>query len=105
MTSEYAGSRKQFAKNISEFGMIQEKFAVMAQNAFVMKSMAYLTAGMMDRPGVPDCSLEAAMVKGWENGPRGQHRLMSPHAGFDWHSQSREDGWMCHGALVMTPLL
>jgi len=35
----------------------------MALNAFVMESMAYLTAGMMDRPGVPDCSLEAAMVK------------------------------------------
>lgn len=63
MTAEYAGSRKQFGKNLSEFGMIQEKFAVMAQNAFVMESMAYLTAGMMDRPGVPDCSLEAAMVK------------------------------------------
>lgn len=35
----------------------------MAQYAFVMESMAYLTAGMMDRPGVPDCSVEAAMVK------------------------------------------
>lgn len=35
----------------------------MALNAFVMESMAYLTAGMMDRPGIPDCSLEAAMVK------------------------------------------
>lgn len=35
----------------------------MAQNVFVMESMAYLTAGLMDRPGVPDCSVEAAMVK------------------------------------------
>lgn len=43
--------------------LLQEKFALMALNAFVMESMAYLTAGMMDRPGVPDCSLEAAMVK------------------------------------------
>uniref|UniRef100_A0A3Q2C9K9 Acyl-CoA dehydrogenase family, member 9 n=1 Tax=Cyprinodon variegatus TaxID=28743 RepID=A0A3Q2C9K9_CYPVA len=42
---------------------LQEKFALMAINAFVMESMAYLTAGMMDRPGLPDCSLEAAMVK------------------------------------------
>lgn len=42
---------------------VQEKFATMALNAFVMESMAYLTAGMMDRPGLPDCSLEAAMVK------------------------------------------
>ncbi|KAM9758478.1 complex I assembly factor ACAD9, mitochondrial [Menidia menidia] len=63
LTSEYASTRKQFNKNLSEFGMIQEKFALMAQSAFVMESMAYMTAGMMDRPGVPDCSLEAAMVK------------------------------------------
>ncbi|RVE72495.1 hypothetical protein OJAV_G00042260 [Oryzias javanicus] len=63
MTSEYAATRKQFNKSLSEFGMIQEKFALMAMNAFVMESMAYLTAGMMDRPGLPDCSLEAAMVK------------------------------------------
>ncbi|KAI1891005.1 hypothetical protein AGOR_G00159410 [Albula goreensis] len=63
LTAEYAGTRKQFNKSLSEFGMVQEKFAVMAQNAYVMESMAYLTAGMMDRPGVPDCSLEAAMVK------------------------------------------
>uniref|UniRef100_A0A3P9MNN9 Complex I assembly factor ACAD9, mitochondrial n=1 Tax=Oryzias latipes TaxID=8090 RepID=A0A3P9MNN9_ORYLA len=63
MASEYAATRKQFNKSLSEFGLIQEKFALMAINAFVMESMAYLTAGMMDRPGVPDCSLEAAMVK------------------------------------------
>nr|CBN80625.1 Acyl-CoA dehydrogenase family member 9, mitochondrial [Dicentrarchus labrax] len=63
LTSEYAASRKQFNKSLAEFGMIQEKFALMAINAFVMESMAYLTAGMMDRPGLPDCSLEAAMVK------------------------------------------
>nr|XP_023693268.1 acyl-CoA dehydrogenase family member 9, mitochondrial [Paramormyrops kingsleyae] len=63
LTSEYAGTRKQFNKSLSEFGMIQEKFATMALNAFVMESMAYLTAGMMDRPGMPDCSVEAAMVK------------------------------------------
>ncbi|KAM7006302.1 complex I assembly factor ACAD9, mitochondrial isoform 1-T2 [Tautogolabrus adspersus] len=63
MTSEFAMTRKQFNKNLGEFGMIQEKFALMAVNAFVMESMAYLTAGMMDRPGLPDCSLEAAMVK------------------------------------------
>ncbi|KAI9546649.1 Complex I assembly factor acad9, mitochondrial [Dissostichus eleginoides] len=63
LTSEYAATRKQFNKNLAEFGMIQEKFALMAINAFVMESMAYLTAGMMDRPGLPDCSLEAAMVK------------------------------------------
>uniref|UniRef100_A0A8D3E5W8 Acyl-CoA dehydrogenase family, member 9 n=1 Tax=Scophthalmus maximus TaxID=52904 RepID=A0A8D3E5W8_SCOMX len=63
LSAEYAATRKQFNKSLSEFGMIQEKFALMALNAFVMESMAYLTAGMMDRPGLPDCSIEAAMVK------------------------------------------
>ncbi|XP_042311419.1 complex I assembly factor ACAD9, mitochondrial isoform X2 [Sceloporus undulatus] len=63
MTAEYACTRKQFNKKLSEFGLIQEKFALMARKAYVMESMAYLTAGMMDKPGVPDCSVEAAMVK------------------------------------------
>lgn len=45
------------------FAVGQEKFCVMAVQAYVMESMAYLTAGMMDRPGFPDCSVEAAMVK------------------------------------------
>ncbi|NXJ23863.1 ACAD9 dehydrogenase, partial [Dicrurus megarhynchus] len=63
MTSEYACTRKQFNKKLSQFGLIQEKFSLMAVKAYVMESMAYLTAGMMDRPGFPDCSVEAAMVK------------------------------------------
>ncbi|XP_062056531.1 complex I assembly factor ACAD9, mitochondrial [Lepus europaeus] len=63
MTAEYACTRKQFNKNLSEFGLIQEKFALMAQKAYVMESMSYLTAGMLDQPGFPDCSIEAAMVK------------------------------------------
>ncbi|XP_004702569.1 complex I assembly factor ACAD9, mitochondrial [Echinops telfairi] len=63
MTAEYACTRKQFNKNLSEFGLIQEKFALMAQKAYVMESMAYLTAGLLDQPGLPDCSVEAAMVK------------------------------------------
>ncbi|XP_072203549.1 complex I assembly factor ACAD9, mitochondrial [Excalfactoria chinensis] len=63
LTAEHACTRKQFNKNLSEFGLIQEKFCFMAVKAYVMESMAYLTAGMMDRPGFPDCSVEAAMVK------------------------------------------
>ncbi|XP_048347747.1 complex I assembly factor ACAD9, mitochondrial [Sphaerodactylus townsendi] len=63
MTAEYACTRKQFNKKLSEFGLIQEKIALMARKAYVMESMAYLTAGMMDKPGIPDCSIEAAMVK------------------------------------------
>ncbi|XP_021488804.1 complex I assembly factor ACAD9, mitochondrial [Meriones unguiculatus] len=63
LTAEYACTRKQFNRNLSEFGLIQEKFALMAQKAYVMESMAYLTSGMLDQPGFPDCSIEAAMVK------------------------------------------
>ncbi|XP_056380189.1 complex I assembly factor ACAD9, mitochondrial [Hyla sarda] len=63
LTADYACTRKQFNKKLSDFELIQEKFALMAEKAYVMESMAYLTAGMMDRPGVPDCSVEAAMVK------------------------------------------
>ncbi|NWR77223.1 ACAD9 dehydrogenase, partial [Centropus unirufus] len=63
MTAEHACTRKQFNRKLSDFGLIQEKFCFMAVKAYVMESMAYLTAGMMDRPGLPDCSVEAAMVK------------------------------------------
>uniref|UniRef100_A0AAQ4RCC2 Acyl-CoA dehydrogenase family, member 9 n=1 Tax=Gasterosteus aculeatus aculeatus TaxID=481459 RepID=A0AAQ4RCC2_GASAC len=62
LTSEYAATRKQFNKSLGEFGMIQEKFALMSINAFVMESMAYLTAGMMDRPGLPDCSFAGIVL-------------------------------------------
>nr|XP_012806252.2 complex I assembly factor ACAD9, mitochondrial [Jaculus jaculus] len=63
LTADYACTRKQFNRNLSEFGLIQEKFALMAQKTYVMESMTYLTAGMLDQPGFPDCSIEAAMVK------------------------------------------
>ncbi|XP_044512824.1 complex I assembly factor ACAD9, mitochondrial [Gracilinanus agilis] len=63
MTAEYACTRKQFNRPLSEFGLIEEKFALLARKTYVMESMAYLTAGMMDSPGFPDCSMEAAMVK------------------------------------------
>ncbi|XP_032851702.2 complex I assembly factor ACAD9, mitochondrial isoform X3 [Tyto alba] len=69
MTAEYACTRKQFNKNLSDFGLIQDKFCFMAVRAYVMESMAYLTAAMMDRPGFPDCSLEAAMVKHGDSHP------------------------------------
>ncbi|XP_075431094.1 complex I assembly factor ACAD9, mitochondrial [Ascaphus truei] len=63
MTAEYACTRKQFNKRLSDFELIQEKFAILAEKVYVMESMAYMTAAMMDRPGLPDCSIEAAMVK------------------------------------------
>ncbi|XP_036099262.1 complex I assembly factor ACAD9, mitochondrial isoform X1 [Molossus molossus] len=62
-TAEFACTRRQFSRRLSEFGLIQEKFALLAQKAYVLESMTYLTAGMLDQPGFPDCSVEAAMVK------------------------------------------
>ncbi|XP_005387168.1 PREDICTED: acyl-CoA dehydrogenase family member 9, mitochondrial-like isoform X2 [Chinchilla lanigera] len=63
LTAEYACERKQFNRKLSEFGLIQEKFALMAQKVYAMESMSYLTAGMLDHPECPDCSIETAMVK------------------------------------------
>ncbi|KAH0630094.1 hypothetical protein JD844_012719 [Phrynosoma platyrhinos] len=65
MGSASAGMIKKLIGNSDYRNVIcfEEKFALMARKAYVMESMAYLTAGMMDRPGVPDCSVEAAMVK------------------------------------------
>lgn len=63
LTAEYSCSRKQFNRKLSEFELIQEKFALMAQKAYAMESMSYLTAGMLDHPECPDCSIEAAVVK------------------------------------------
>uniref|UniRef100_A0A4W4DYM6 Complex I assembly factor ACAD9, mitochondrial n=1 Tax=Electrophorus electricus TaxID=8005 RepID=A0A4W4DYM6_ELEEL len=67
MAAEYAGTRKQFNKKLTEFGMVQEKFAIMAQNAFVMESMAYLTAAMVkvfSSEGAWVCVSEALQVLG-----------------------------------------
>lgn len=76
----------------------QEKFAIMAKNAFVMESMAYLTAGMMDRPGLPDCSLEAAMVKVGQLFliiiKKVYKRNSLCYASFD-QVFSSEGGWIC----------
>lgn len=61
--TEHATNRKQFNTKLKDFGLIQEKIAHMTVTAYAMESMAYLTAGMLDRPGEKDCSVEAAMVK------------------------------------------
>ena len=63
MASEHASQRKQFDTKLKDFGMIQEKIGRMTMTAYVMESMAYLTAGLLDKPGESDCSVEAAIVK------------------------------------------
>ena len=45
---EYARTRKQFGKAISEFGMIRHKLGNMAIKIFAVESMAYRTSGMVD---------------------------------------------------------
>lgn len=52
----------------------------MAQKAYVIESMAYLTAAMLDAPGFPDCSIEAAMVKV----TRTARQPSSPHSVAAW---------------------
>eukprot|EP00003_Mantamonas_plastica_P018170 TRINITY_DN2980_c0_g1_i1.p1 TRINITY_DN2980_c0_g1~~TRINITY_DN2980_c0_g1_i1.p1 ORF type:complete len:348 (+),score=110.10 TRINITY_DN2980_c0_g1_i1:135-1178(+) len=62
LASEHATTRKQFGTEIKNFGLIQEKFAKMAVNAYAIESMTYATTGMIDG-GVEDCSVEAACCK------------------------------------------
>ncbi|XP_041348234.1 complex I assembly factor ACAD9, mitochondrial-like isoform X2 [Gigantopelta aegis] len=62
-TAEHATTRAQFGKKLAEFGLIQEKIARITVMTYVMESMAYLTAGIIDEYETPDCSVEAAMVK------------------------------------------
>ncbi|XP_072026164.1 complex I assembly factor ACAD9, mitochondrial-like [Amphiura filiformis] len=60
---EHAKSRKQFNTKLSDFPLIQEKIAKLTMKIYAMESMSYLTAGILDRSGDLDCSLEAAIVK------------------------------------------
>jgi hypothetical protein len=44
----YANQRIQFGRRISDFGMIQNKIADMAMQIYVVESMSYRTAGLLD---------------------------------------------------------
>ena len=59
---DFAKSREAFGKAISEFEMVQGKFAWMAIDIYVMESMVYLTAALADRKQ-HDFSLESAACK------------------------------------------
>ena len=54
--------RKQFGQPIGDFELVQDKIGWMVSYLFGLESMAYLTCGLVDM-GVPDYSLESAMVK------------------------------------------
>jgi len=59
---EFAREREAFGRSISEFEMIQAKFAWMAIDIYVMESMVYLTASLADGKE-HDFSLESAACK------------------------------------------
>jgi len=59
---EQAMSRKQFKQNLIEYGMIQEKIATMAMNAYAVESVVYLTCHLIDRGDI-DYYLESAAAK------------------------------------------
>jgi len=61
--TDHVINRNQFGKPLKEFGLIQEKLARMAVDTYVMESMSYMTAGMLDSGFYEDCAVEAAIVK------------------------------------------
>ena len=59
---DYANTRRQFGQSIGEFELVQKKIARMAQWAYAMEAMTYVTADIIDR-GLEDYMLETAMLK------------------------------------------
>jgi acyl-CoA dehydrogenase family member 9 len=61
-TIDRVKARRQFGQALAEFELVEEKIAWMVTYLFGLESMAYATTGLVDR-GVPDYSLESAMLK------------------------------------------
>jgi len=55
-------SRRQFGRSISEFHLVKEKIARMAETVFAMDAITYLAAGLVDRHA-EDLMLETAACK------------------------------------------
>jgi acyl-CoA dehydrogenase family protein 9 len=62
MATKHANGRKQFGKQITEFGLIQEKLASMASMTYAAESVVYMTTGNMCK-GMKDYYLETAVCK------------------------------------------
>jgi acyl-CoA dehydrogenase family protein 9 len=62
MAVERVQDRKAFGRPIGQFGLIQDKIAMMMADTFAIESMTYLTAGLVDGK-VSDYSLESAICK------------------------------------------
>lgn len=62
LASQHAKSRQQFGKNISEFGLIQQKLGHMVVECYVSEAVVSMVAGLSDR-GCEDYAVEAAISK------------------------------------------
>lgn len=62
MATKHANGRKQFGKQITEFGLIQEKLASMSSMTYAVESVVYMTTGNMCK-GMKDYYLETAVCK------------------------------------------
>lgn len=61
--SDFIISRKQFHKPLSECQLIHKKCLDIAQCIFILESMTYHTAAILDNYDNPDCSIELAIIK------------------------------------------
>ncbi|MCA9876044.1 MAG: acyl-CoA dehydrogenase family protein, partial [Anaerolineales bacterium] len=55
-------TREQFGRPLAEFGLVEDKIGWAISYLYGLQSMAYLATGLVDA-GMPDYSLESAMVK------------------------------------------
>lgn len=62
MARDHAVQRRQFGKSLSEFGLIQSKFAQMSMEGYVGEALVRQTAHLMDE-NTHDYSLESAICK------------------------------------------
>ena len=58
----HVNTRKQFGRTISEFHLVKDKIARMAEMTFAMESLTYLASGLVDRHA-EDIMLETAISK------------------------------------------
>jgi acyl-CoA dehydrogenase family protein 9 len=61
-TIDHVKERRQFGRALADFELVQDKVGWMVSYLFGLESMSYLTTGLVDA-GVPDYSLESAIVK------------------------------------------
>jgi len=62
LTTAQAKGRKQFGRTITEFGLVQEKLALMAAKCYATECIVYMTTGNMVR-GMKDYFMETAVCK------------------------------------------